>query len=819
MIPLQEHVKLLMKISFNWLKQFIDIPYSPAVLADALTSAGLEVEHLEQWCNIKGGLKGIVVGKVLKCDRHPNADRLHITSVDTGESNPRQIVCGAPNVAAGQTVIVALPGAVLYPSKGEPFEIKNSKIRGEVSEGMICAEDEIGIGESHAGIMVIETMLSPGTPASEYFKIENDWIFEIGLTPNRADAASHLGVARDIRAILGNALLSMPDISAFKEGDKDGDIRVRVDSSEGCIRYSGIELKNIKVGLSPEWLQIRLRSIGLRPINNVVDVTNYVMHELGQPLHAFDASKIRGGAIHVGNCKQGELFSTLDDFQIKLSGHELMICDDGGGICMAGVYGGKDSGVNETTNHVFLESATFHPVHVRKSARHHGLHTDSSFRFERGTDPNMPLFALKRAALMLQEIAGAEIHGKLTDIYPSPVQNKRIPFSMTYLKSLVGHEIPSETVHRILADLGIESEVRADEMILSIPPFKVDVIRPADVVEEVLRIYGYNNIPLPSKIAITPGSVTNPDPERLIEKSASILASLGFREIITNSLTRLSHLETLPLGEGSDAVTILNPLSGELALMRHSLLTTGLEVLAYNINRRQKDLRLFEFGKSYHRSAGRYHEQDHLCIWCTGDLNAEHWNNKSRQPDIYFIKGVVENLLSSVAPGVKGKLTVSGSDETGCEWSVTYSHKKSAIARVSQVSKSLLKVADIGQPVWYAEIQMQSLLRLADTIVKDVDGPPRFPEVRRDLSMLLDRSVDYSSVERLAYQTESRLLKHVNLFDVYEGDKIESGKKSYALSFILRDDEATLQEKQIESVMEKLMKQFEGKLGAVIRKA
>lgn len=812
-----------MKISYNWLKTFIEMPFSPNELSVALTDCGLEVEQLEQWQSAQGGLEGLVIGKVLTCERHPNADRLSVTTVEVGDGSPKQIVCGAPNVAAGQTVVVALPGAKLYPASGEAFEIKKSKIRGEASEGMICAEDEIGLGSSHAGIMILPDALLAGMPATDFFKVENDWIFEIGLTPNRADAASHLGVARDIRALTGmkkEAVIRMPEVSVFSEGNEKNTITVQLTDKEACRRYTAIELSGVHVGPSPDWLKNRLKSIGIRSINNIVDVTNFVMHECGQPLHAFDAEKIRGNKIVVGQAAAGTKFITLDETERVLSGSELMISDAEGPLCIAGVFGGMDSGVSEKTQRIFLESAWFHPVHVRKSARQHGLHTDSSFRFERGTDPRMTVPALMRAALLMQEVAGSKVSGQIIDHYENEITDRQILLDFDYLDAIIGNVIDRELVKRIIRNLGMDIlEEQKNALLLSVPPFKVDVTRPADVAEEVLRIYGYNNIELPIKVAISPSKIINPDPEAIIDRCGAYLVANGFREMLNNSLTRLSHLDLLPMREGLAAVEVLNPLSADLALLRHSMLLTGLETIAYNINRRQKDLRFFELGKTYAKAGDKYLESSYLSLWLTGDFAAEHWKGKKEEYDIYFLKAIVEQLMSRAGVDLHKQISLKAGEEDRMESSIAYYSGKSLIASAGKVKRELLKSMDIAQPVWYAEVNIEALLRIISAKDKVVPGPPKFPEVRRDLSMLLDREVEYSALEKIAYSTEPNLLKQVNLFDVYEGDKIEKGKKSYALSFMLRDEENTLQDKQIDQVMEKLMKQFESKLGAQIRKA
>lgn len=812
-----------MKISYNWLRRFIEFDYTPEQLAVALTDCGLEVEHLEAWESVKGGLQGIVIGKVLTCERHPNADRLSVTTVDVGDGTPRRIVCGAPNVAAGQTVVVALPGAVLYPASGEPFEIRKSKIRGEASEGMICAEDEIGMGASHAGIMVLPDELQAGMPAAAFFNIEKDVVFEIGLTPNRADAASHLGVARDIRALLCRTTrpaLKLPDTASFAEGAGTPAITVEIADVNACPRYSAIEITNIQVAPSPEWLRNRLKAVGLRPINNVVDVTNYVMMNLGQPLHAFDLSKIRGGKILVRSLPGGTRFQTLDGVERELQGHELMITDAEAGLCMAGVFGGIHSGVTETTTRIFLESACFDPVHVRKSAKAHGLHTDSSFRFERGTDPEMTVMALKQAALLICELTGGTVTTPLLDHYPQPIARRKVNFSFSYLRTITGDDLPRHDVMDILEGLDIHvEEDQSDWLILSVPPYRVDVTRNADIAEEILRIYGYNQIDLPKKIAITPGKVQRPDPEALQTRVNSFLVANGFKEMLNNSLTKLAHLDVLPLPEGQSGVQVLNPLSNDLALMRHHMLLTGLETIAYNLNRQQKNLRLFETGKTYYRAGGHYREEHHLSLWLTGYRVAEHWKEQRQETDIYFLKAMVEQLIATAGAGLRSRLTLKEEAQTGMEDTISWYNGKTMIAQAGKVSKAVLKTFDIQQPVWFADVRTAAVLQAIELKDPVIPGPPKFPEVRRDLSMLLDRSVRYADLEALAYASAPGLLRQVNLFDVYEGDKTEAGKKSYAVSFLLRDDEATLQDKQIDAVMNKLMQQFESKLGAVIRKA
>jgi phenylalanyl-tRNA synthetase beta chain len=811
-----------MKISYNWLKQFLKLDKSPQEVSELLTGCGLEVEQLEQWESLKGGLKNIVVGHILTCVKHPNADKLSITTVDTGDAEPRQIVCGAPNVAAGQKVVVALPGSIMYPTTGEPFEIKKSKIRGESSEGMICAEDEIGLGTSHAGIMILPDNTKVGMPAADFFMIENDWVFEIGLTPNRADAASHLGVARDLFALDNSedrTDLVLPEFRKLNTDLVSGLISVQINDAELCPRYSGVYISGVKVQESPTWLQNRLKSVGLRPINNIVDITNYVMLDLGQPLHAFDADKIKGDKIIVGTLPAEKKFKTLDGVERTLNGTELMIANSEDAMCIAGVFGGLDAGVSAETKNIFLESAFFNSVAVRKAARAHGLHTDSSFRFERGTDPEITVVALLKAVTLIEEIAGGKVANSIIDIYPKPFEWSKVQLSFEYLKTLAGDDIPREKVKSILRDLQIKIvEDNSDWLSLEVPPFKPDVNRPADIVEEIIRIYGYNAIALPKKMIINLAPARKPDAEFVVRRLGTWLVDHGFNEIMNNSLTRLSNLDLIPLKEGEEGVKVLNPLSNDLGLLRHEMLITGLDALAYNINRRQKDLCLFEVGKTYLKTGPVYSEQRRLAIFITGNLVSEHWKEKNVQPDVYFVKSMINALLESLGIDVRNKISLIEESHQALQQCLQINAKKKTIAVIGKVSKHILKAADINQPVFYAEINLDQLLQIIPNHDTKSPEPPKFPEVRRDLSMVLDLPIKYAEVEKVAYAADPKLIREVNLFDVYDGDKIEAGKKSYAMSFILSDDEATLQDKQIENVMEKLMKQFEKNFAAVIRK-
>lgn len=806
-----------MNISYRWLQQYIDFEHSPEDLGVLLTGCGLEVESIDPFESVKGGLKGLVVGEVLEAGRHPNADRLTVCKVNVGDGDPRQIVCGAPNVAAGQKVIVALPGTLLHPRKGDPFEIKKSKIRGEESHGMICAEDEIGLGESHEGILVLDTNAVPGAALVDYFKIENDYTISIGLTPNRPDAASHLGVARDLRAVLNTAgekelQLQWPDLSAFTTPATEPLIKVRIED-EACYRYSGLHIENISVAPSPEWLQNRLKAIGLSPINNVVDITNFVLYEYGQPLHAFDASKIAGGEIMVKRLTPGTLFKTLDEIERKLNGSEMMICDTGGGLAIAGVFGGATSGVTGSTTSVFLESAYFDPVSVRKTSKLHGLKTDASFRFERGTDPEMTLPALKRAAMLICEIAGGTITSKVTDVYPKPAVPSCVSYHIPRFEQLTGVKISNETLKKILGWLDIKIESESDQTLqLTIPPYRVDVTREADVTEEILRIVGFDRIPLPAKMQSSLPMPALVPLEKTRRDMASRLTANGFTEIMCNSIYRSSVYESFNV----EPARIKNPLSRDLDILRPDMLHPMLDTALYNFNRQRNDLRFFEYGKTYHKTNDGYHEENHLSLLLTGKTNPPHWSQAPDGYTIYFIRSVIENLM--VAARVDGKrMKWENTTDDFLSPALSLLSGKKEVARIGMVRKKLLKQFDLSGTLWHADLHLDVVASLIRHGALKISEPPRFPEVLRDLSMVLDRSVQYRSLEELAYETERKLLQNVNLFDVYEGEKIGEGKKSYALSFTLRDDERTLTDKDIERVMSKLMDAFEKKLGAVVR--
>ena len=813
-----------MKISYNWLKNYIPTDLSAEEVARLLTFSGLEVESVEKHEKNPGGLKGLVVGEVLTCEKHPDADKLSLTTVSIGSGDALQIVCGAPNVAAGQKVIVATVGTKLYPSNGESFTIKKTKIRGAVSEGMICAEDEIGIGTSHAGIIVLPADTKVGTPAAEYFNLNADVILEIGLTPNRSDAASHIGVARDLAAIITQQLkkktnIQIPSVENFKEGSEKN-IEIEILNTNDCKRYSGLLLKNVQVAESPEWLKEKITCIGLRPINNVVDVTNFVLHETGQPLHAFDASKISGNKIIVRNAKEGEKFITLDEIERTLKTNDLIIADTEKILCIAGVFGGLHSGVTTSTTQVFLESAWFDASAVRKSSKNHGLKTDASFRFERGTDPNITVYALKRAALLLSEIAHAEIASNITDIYPQKQDDFKISFSYANCTRLIGKEIPKDDIKTILASLEIKIISESDKGLeLSVPPFKVDVTREVDVIEEILRIYGYNNVEIPLQVKVPMVIQPKPDKEKIKKTISDCLIYSGLTEIMNNSLTKTEYAENFSAHPKESFVRLLNPLSSDLELMRQTLLFGGLESIAFNINRKQNNIKFFELGNTYalnkeKEGLKKYQETAMLGIWLSGKKQSEQWNALKDDVNFYTIKSYVENIFKRF--GIKTEninLLQDGLFDFGIELTI----KQKPIAKIGLVSKKVLKHFDIPQAVWYAEIDTDQLIKCLPKDNLLYTEVSKYPEVRRDLALLIDKAVSYEQIEKLAYQTEKSILKSVSIFDVYEGKNIPENKKSYALSFILQDEEKTLNDKQIEKTMEKLMQSFKEKLGAELR--
>jgi phenylalanyl-tRNA synthetase beta chain len=806
-----------MRISYNWLKQFIKIDLKSEETSAILTDLGLEVEAVEKYQSVPGGLEGVVVGHVLSCEKHPDADRLKVTQVDLGTGTPVQIVCGAANVAAGQKVPVATIGTKLFDKDGVEFEIKKGKIRGQESHGMICAEDELGLGNSHEGIMILDEKLKPGTPCAKVFHIENDEIFEIGLTPNRADAMSHMGVARDLRASLlqknSNIELITPSVSTFRIDKRTLKIDIDVKDSKLAPRYCGVTLSGITVKPSPEWLQNRLKAIGLTPKNNIVDVTNYILHDLGQPLHAFDASKINGKII-VKTVASGTKFTTLDDVERTLHEEDLMICDEKGPLCMAGVFGGKNSGVTDTTNTIFLESAYFNPVSIRKSAKRHGLNTDASFRFERGIDPNITEFALKRAALLIKEVAGGEITSDIIDIYPKAIEDFRVFLNFDKTTKLIGQELSKETIKKILASLDIKVTTVSDAGLgLIIPSYRVDVQREVDVIEEILRVYGYNNINFTKKLNATVSNSARTEDYKIQNIVAAQMNANGFHEMMANSLTTPDYVALSGMLKEEYNVVMLNPLSNDLSAMRQSLLFSGLEAVSYNINRRNGDLKLFEFGKTYHKLPSGYDEPKHLTLFMSGNRNEESWTVAQKPSDFFLFKGYINSILERLGIcKIQNKPLTSDVFAEG----MAVACGQDTLVEFGTVKKSILKHFDIKQEVFYADFNWNLILKLIGTKIKFTDIP-KYPEVRRDLALLVDESVTFESIYAIARQSEKSLLKDINLFDVYAGKNLPEGKKSYAVSFTLLDSSKTLTEEQIDKIMSKLQKNLETELGASLR--
>jgi len=817
-----------MTISYSWLKEYINIDIEPEKVAKILTSIGLEVESLEKVQAVKGGLEGVVVGEVLTCEKHPDADKLSKTTVNVGLAEPLNVVCGAPNVAKGQKVVVATVGTKLYFGDQE-ITIKKAKIRGELSEGMICAEDELGLGNSHAGIMVLDPSAVVGTPAKEYFKLEDDYIFEIGLTPNRIDAASHYGVARDLAAYLNlekPTKAIKPSVDSFKVDNNSFHIPVEVANPEACTRYSGITVSNIKVGPSPDWLKNRLKSIGLNPINNVVDITNFILHEIGQPLHAFDADFITGSKVVVRTVKETTPFITLDGAERKITTEDLMICNAEHEMCIAGVFGGLNSGVTEKTTKVFIESACFNSVSVRKTARRFGLSTDASFRFERGTDPNITLWALKRAAMLIKEVAGGEISSEIVDIYPTPVDDFNVEYNLKDTATFIGKEIPLNTIKKIFEGLEIKI-VKEDgnNLQLAIPPYRVDVRREADVVEDVLRIYGYNNVEFSEKVYSTLSYSRKPDTHQIFNRAADILTSNGFNEIMCNSLTKAAYYKDLTTFPAPSTVMIMNPLSSDLNGMRQTLLFGGLESVQRNTNYRNPNLKLYEFGNCYkfNTDADRsknplnsYSEDLRLGIWLTGEKTPESWVQKSQAVSFFTIKGYVHAILNRFGFDVDS-LSNQDAPSDLFNYGLTYIHKNKPIVSFGSVKRSIVDSFDLKADVFYAEIKWNAVLDQTLNMKITYKELPKFPEVRRDLALLLDKSVTYDQIRKIAFATERKLLKQVNLFDVYEGKNLGENKKSYAVSFILQDENKTLNDIQIDKTMNNLIAAYQKEVGAQIR--
>ena len=807
-----------MKISYNWLKQFIKTDWNSEETSALLTDLGLEVEGVEKYQSVKGGLEGIVVGHVLTCVQHPNADRLKVTTVDLGDGVPVQIVCGASNVDTGQKVPVATIGTTLYDKDGNSFVIKKGKIRDQESHGMICAEDELGLGTSHDGIMILNENLKPGTPVAKVFNIENDEVFEIGLTPNRADAMSHMGVARDLRAGLLQKNISTelitPSISNFRIDKRTLKMDVSVQDSKLAPRYCGVTISNISVKPSPQWLQNRLKAIGLTPKNNIVDVTNYVLHELGQPLHAFDASKIKGNKVIVKTVEAGTKFTTLDDVERTLHEEDLMICDENGPMCFAGVFGGKNSGVTETTSSIFLESAYFNPVTIRKTAKRHTLSTDASFRFERGIDPTITEYALKRASILILEVAGGEITSDVVDIYPKKIEDFSVVLNFNKTAKIIGQELPKETIKKILASLDIKINSVSDVGLgLTIPAYRVDVQREIDVIEEILRVYGYNNINFTKKFNASVSNSPRTEDYKVQNIIANQLTSVGFNEMMANSLTTPDYVELSEKLNADFNVMMLNPLSKDLSAMRQSLLFSGLEAISFNINRRNADLKLFEFGKSYHKFPSGYEEHKHLTLFITGNRLGESWTNNQKVSDFFLFKGYVNAILSRL--GIEKTQSKPVESDVFAE-GVAIVLGNETIVEFGTIKKAIAKEFDIKQEVFYADFNWNTILKLISNKIKFTEIP-KYPEVRRDLALLVDDNIQFDAIYNIARQSEKGLLKGINLFDVYQGNNLPEGKKSYAVSFTIQDATKTLTDVQIDKIMSKLQKSFETELGAVLR--
>jgi phenylalanyl-tRNA synthetase beta chain len=808
-----------MKISYNWLNQFIKLPNNPEETGHLLTDLGLEVEGIHNFQSVKGGLQGIVTGHVLICELHPNADRLKLCKVDIGNGESLQIVCGAPNIAVGQKVPVATIGTTLYDEKGEAWLIKKGKIRGEESLGMVCSESELGLGGSHDGIMVLKDDLIPGTPVSEIFNIENDYVFEIGLTPNRSDAMSHWGVARDLKAGYQQQKISLeiitPSVSAFNIDSRSFRIPINVEDSSLAPRYCGMTISGIKVIDSPKWLQNRLKAIGISPKNTIVDATNYVMHALGQPLHAFDADKISGNEIHVKTLKSGTKFITLDGVERELHEEDLMICDIEKPLCIAGVFGGLDSGVSQQTTKIFIESAYFNPVSIRKTAKRHGLNTDASFRFERGIDPNITQYALKRVALLIKEIADGEITSDVEDLYSNKIEDFQVFLTFEKVNKLIGQNLAEETIKSILASLEIRvNNVTETGMGLTIPSYRADVKREADVIEEILRVYGYNNIEFGTKFNASVSNSSKFEDYKLQNHIGNQLVGQGFYETMANSLTTPVYAKLSEQIKEENEVRMLNPLSQDLSVLRQSLLFSGLEAVSYNLNRKRNDLKIFEFGKTYHQYESGRIENKHLSLFVSGNRFPEGWNTVANPGNFFFLKGIIELIFEKL--GIRDTKTGAVKSDVFSE-GLSISEGKSKLVEFGVVKKSVLKHFSIQQEVLFADFNWDQVIETSKAKKPKFVAIPKSPSVRRDFALLLDSAIQYQEIENIAMQTEKKLLKSVNLFDVYQGENLPKGKKSYAVSFKFQDEHSTLTDKQIDKIMKKLQQRFEKELNAELR--
>lgn len=808
-----------MTISYNWLSEYLPEKIEPEKLSKILTSIGLEVESMEPFEEVKGGLKGLVIGEILECQKHPDADKLSLTKVNTGTGEPLQIVCGAPNVAVGQKVVVATIGATIYPATGEPLTMKKAKIRGSESYGMICAEDEIGLGRSHDGILILPADAKAGTPAAEYFNTYNDTIFEIGLTPNRMDAMSHLGVAKDVCAYLSHhqkkdTVVKLPFKNNFKPDNNNLKIEVTIQNAEACQRYAGISIQDVTVSESPVWLQQKLKSIGLRPINNIVDITNFILHETGQPLHAFDADKIKGNTVIIKNVDEGTSFITLDEKERKLFAEDLVICNAQEPMCIAGIFGGLSSGVTAVTKNIFLESAWFNPANIRKTSLKHNLRTDAATRFEKGVDISNVVNVLKRAALMIKEIAGGTIASDIIDVYPSPKQKTEVALKYHYLKKLSGKNYHGDTIKNILNSLGFELiKEGADEMWVKVPYNKPDISIPADLVEEIMRIDGLDNIEIPSVISIAPSIETLADENAGKEKIATYLAAQGFNEIFTNSITNSAYFNEEIL---QSAVKMINNLSIELDVLRPSMLETGLETVAYNLNRKNNQIQFFEFGKTYKNlDAGKYQEQNHLSIYVSGAKKLQTWNSKAANTDLYYIKGIIKNILSLL-----GLHTLEYVQELSekLDQHLLVKIKNEPVAQIGSVNQKMLNQFNCKQPVFYADINWDKVMSLNKTGHTKIKEIPKLPSAQRDLSLVVDKAIQYHQIEKATAMAKINKLTSVNLFDIFESEKLGASKKSMAINYTFIDEEKTLTDKDIDSMMAKIIAIYEKELNAEIRK-
>ena len=808
-----------MTISYNWLSEYLPEKIEPEKLSKILTAIGLEVESLEEYESIKGGLKGLITGQVIECEKHPNADKLSVTKVNTGSGDLLQIVCGAPNVAEGQKIIVATVGTTIFPFSGEPLTMKVAKIRGVESHGMICAEDEIGISDNHGGIMILPDDVVVGKPASEYFEPYQDWIFEIGLTPNRMDAMSHIGVAKDVCAYLSHhsrntAKIKLPFVNAFKPANNSLPVKVVIENTDACQRYSGVVIKGVTINESPVWLKNRLKSIGLRPINNIVDITNFILHETGQPLHAFDADEIKGQEVIIKNLPEGTVFKTLDEKERTLTAGDLMICNAEEGMCIAGVFGGTKSGVKTTTANIFLESAWFNPVSIRRTSVHHGLRTDAATRFEKGVDISSTVTVLKRAALLIKEIAGGEISSDITDVYPKQKEKAQVALKYHYLKKLSGKNYHQDTITKLLESLGFEIlKEGMDAIWVAAPYSKPDISLPADIVEEIIRIDGLDNIEIPGSISISPANDSLSLKEALREKMSNYLTGLGFSEILTNSITNSKYYSEEVL---NSSVKMINNLSADLDVLRPSMLETALESIAYNINRRNTNLRFFEFGKTYKtQSAGVYKEEEHFALYITGNTNFDTWQEKAKPSVFFMAKGIAASLLGVCGfTNIQFETPVKNEQDTYHE----IKYKNNHVGWLAEISAAHLQNFDIKQPVYFIDLNYAAILNLHEKqkiVYKEIS---KFPSVQRDLAVVTDQSVSYSEIEKVLKKLNLSKLQETRLFDIFESDKLGAGKKSLALSFTFADEEKTLTDKETDGLMQKIIEAFEKELNAAIRK-